>query len=133
MMLRGINTNKLYSQQKSCEYHYYQYTKLNCTNLFHKERLFNMKSCCGLQFHLQPALCSLAKEKERFTEGSILQNMYFFAIAYFSLELDNAQKSVGPTKASVRCITLGSHNNWKVLILLLGVSCSCRSILLLIS
>ena len=75
-----------------------------------------MKSCCGLQFHLQPALCSLAKEKERFTEGSILQNMYFFAIAYFSLELDNAQKSVGPTKASVRCITLGSHNNWKVLL-----------------
>ena len=45
-------TNKLYAQQKSCDYHYYQYkeyTRSNCTNLFHKKRLFNMKSCCGLQ------------------------------------------------------------------------------------
>jgi len=48
----------------------------------------------------------------------ILQHIYFFAIAYFSLESDNAQKSVGPTKDSVRCITLGSHNNWKVLLAL---------------
>ena len=31
--------------------HYYQYTRPNRTNLFHKERLFNMKSCCGLKIH----------------------------------------------------------------------------------
>ena len=43
------DTNKLYARQKSCDYHYYQYTRPNRTNLFHKERLFNMKSCCGLQ------------------------------------------------------------------------------------
>ena len=71
MMLRGIDTNKLYSRQKSCDYHYYQYTRLNYTNLFHRERLFNMKSRCRLQFHLQPQLGHLAKEKKRFTEGSL--------------------------------------------------------------
>ena len=42
--------------------------------------------------------------------------IFFFAIAYFSLELENAQKSVGPTKDSVRCITQGLHNNWKVVL-----------------
>ena len=30
-------------------YHYYQYTRPNLTNLFPKERLFNLKSCCQLQ------------------------------------------------------------------------------------
>ena len=28
---------------------YYQYTRPNLTNLFPKERLFNLKSCCQLQ------------------------------------------------------------------------------------
>ena len=36
----------------------------------------------------------------------ILQYIYFFAIAYFYLELDKAQKRVGPTKDSVKFITL---------------------------
>ena len=63
-------TNKLYALQRSCDYHYYQYTRPNRTNLFHKERLFNMKSCCCCKFHLQPALCRLARQKERFREGS---------------------------------------------------------------
>ena len=43
------HTNKLYARQKSCDYQYYKYTRPNRTNLFHKERLFNMKSCCRLQ------------------------------------------------------------------------------------
>ena len=42
--------------------------------------------------------------------------IYFLAIAYFSLELENVQNSVGLTNDSVRCITLGSHNNWKVVL-----------------
>ena len=71
MMLQGIDTNKLYSRQKSCDYHYYQYTRSNRTNLFHEERLFIMKSRCRLQFYLKPALYHLAKEKERFREGSL--------------------------------------------------------------
>ena len=37
------------ARHKSCDYHYYKYTRPNRTNLFHKERLFHMKSCCGLQ------------------------------------------------------------------------------------
>ena len=43
------DTNKLYALQESCDYHYYQHTRPNRTNLFRKERLFNMKSCCRLQ------------------------------------------------------------------------------------
>ena len=43
------DTNKLYARQKSCDYHYYQYIRPNRTNLFHKGRMFIMKSCCGLQ------------------------------------------------------------------------------------
>ena len=39
----------VYARQRSRDYHYYQYTRPNRTNVFHKERLFNMKSCCGLQ------------------------------------------------------------------------------------
>ena len=42
------NTNKLYARQTSCDYHYHHYTWSNRTNIFHEERLFNMKSCCGL-------------------------------------------------------------------------------------
>ena len=37
---------------------------------FFKERLFDMKSCCGLQIP-EPALCRLVREKERFREGSL--------------------------------------------------------------
>ena len=33
------DTNKLYALQKSCNYHYYQYTRPNRTSLSHKERL----------------------------------------------------------------------------------------------
>ena len=65
------DTNKLYARQKPCGYHYYQYIRPNRTNLFHKERMFNMKSCCGLQIPFTPALCHLACEKERFREGSL--------------------------------------------------------------
>ena len=32
-------TNKLYAQQKSCDYHYHQYTRPNRTNLFHKVKI----------------------------------------------------------------------------------------------
>ena len=83
-MLQGIDTNKLYSQQNSCDYHYYQYTRSNCTNLFHKERLFNIKSCCGLQFHLQPALCCLARER------SILERAVCHLAAYSDNNVDSA-------------------------------------------
>ena len=65
-------TNKLYARQKLCDYHYYQYIRSNRTNLFHKGRMFNMKSSCGLQIPFTPALCRLAREKERFREGSLL-------------------------------------------------------------
>ena len=41
--------HKLYTRQKSCDYRYYQHTRPNRTNIFHKERLFNTKSCCRLQ------------------------------------------------------------------------------------
>ena len=76
----GVNdatrdTNKLYARQKLCDYHYYQYIRSNRTNLFHKGRMFNMKSSCGLQIPFTPALCRLAREKERFREDS-----YFFVI-----------------------------------------------------
>ena len=33
------DTNKLYAQQKSRDYHYYQYTRPSLTNLLHWERL----------------------------------------------------------------------------------------------
>ena len=42
-------TNKLYARQRSCDYHYYKYTRPNRTNVFHKEKLFDKKSCCGFQ------------------------------------------------------------------------------------
>ena len=37
MMLRGTQ-NKLYDRQKSCDYHYYQYTRPNRTNSFNKKK-----------------------------------------------------------------------------------------------
>ena len=43
------DTNILYARQKLCDYHYYQYIRPSRTNLFHMGRMFNMKSCCGLQ------------------------------------------------------------------------------------
>ena len=43
------DTYKLYALQESRDHHLYQHTRPNCTNLFRKERLFNMKSCCRLQ------------------------------------------------------------------------------------
>ena len=33
------DTNILYFQQKTCDYHYYQYIRPTETNLFHEERL----------------------------------------------------------------------------------------------
>ena len=35
------DTNKLYDRQKSCDYHYYQYTRPNRTNSFNKKKMFN--------------------------------------------------------------------------------------------
>ena len=34
-------TNKLYARQKSFDYHYYQHTRPNRTNSFHKKKSFN--------------------------------------------------------------------------------------------
>ena len=65
------DTNKLYARQKLCDYHYYQYIRPTRTNLFHKGRMFNMKSSCGLQIPFTPALCRLARKKECFREGSL--------------------------------------------------------------
>ena len=62
------DTNKLYVRQKSCDYHYYQYTRPNRTNSFHRERLFNMKSCCGLQI---PFTARTLPFGPRFREGSL--------------------------------------------------------------
>ena len=35
------DTNKLYARQKSCDYHYYQYTRPNRTNSCNKKKMFN--------------------------------------------------------------------------------------------
>jgi len=35
------DTNKLYTRQKSCDYHYYQYTRPNRTNSFNNKKMFN--------------------------------------------------------------------------------------------
>ena len=70
MMVQGTQIN--YMHDKSCVYHYYQYTKPNRTNLFHKERLSTWNHVAGCKFHLQPARCRLACEKEHiFREGSL--------------------------------------------------------------
>ena len=46
---------------------YYQYTRPNRKNLFHKERLFNMKKSYGPQIpSVQPALRRLVRDNERF-------------------------------------------------------------------
>ena len=60
------DTNKLSARQKSCDYHYYQYTRPNRTNLFHAERLFNMKSCCGLQIPFTARTLSFGPRKGAF-------------------------------------------------------------------
>ena len=65
------DTNKLLARQKSCDYHYYQYTSPIRTNLFHKERLFNMKSCCGLQIPFTAHTLPFGPRKERFREASL--------------------------------------------------------------
>ena len=57
--------NKLHARQKSCDYHYYQYTRPNLINLFQKER----NHVAGCKFLLHPPLCSFARE--RFIEGSL--------------------------------------------------------------
>ena len=45
----GTEINYMPDKSQSYDYHYYQYRRPNRTSLFHKDRLFNMKSCCGLQ------------------------------------------------------------------------------------
>ena len=66
-------TNKLYARQKSCDdYYYYQYTRPNRTNLFHKERLFNMKSCCGLQIPFTARTLPFAPRKGAFWRGQFV-------------------------------------------------------------
>jgi len=60
------DTNKLYARQTSCDCHYYQYTWPNRTNLFHEERLFNMKSCCGLQIPFTARTLSFGPRKGAF-------------------------------------------------------------------
>ena len=35
------DTNKLYAGHKSCDNHYYQYTRPNHTNSFNKKKMFN--------------------------------------------------------------------------------------------
>ena len=61
----------VYAQQRSCDYHYYQYTRPNRANVFHKERLFNMKSCCGLQIPFTDCTLPFGPQKMRFREGSL--------------------------------------------------------------
>ena len=66
MMLPWTQIYYVYVQQKTCDYHYYQYIRSTETNLFHEERLFNRNHLAGCKFHLQPALCHLACEKGAF-------------------------------------------------------------------
>ena len=56
----------VYARQRSRDYHYYQYTRPNRTNVFHKERLFNMKSCCGLQIPFTDYTLPLGPRKGAF-------------------------------------------------------------------
>ena len=71
MLPRG--TQIKYMRRKSCDYHYHQYTRPNRTNLFHKGKLFNMKSCGGLQipFTVRTMPFGPRKVGERFREGSL--------------------------------------------------------------
>ena len=62
---------------------------------------------------LERAVCHLAACSDNNVDSAIF---FFCHCLYFSLELGNAQKNMGPTKDSVRCITLRLHNNWKVLL-----------------
>ena len=59
------DTNILYVRSKTCDYHYYQCITPTETNLFHEERLFNMKSKGAKkerfredQFVIWPRICS---------------------------------------------------------------------------
>ena len=65
------DTNKLYARQKSCDYHYYQYKWPHRTNYFMRTDCLTWNHVAGCKFHLQPALCHLAREKERFRKGSL--------------------------------------------------------------
>ena len=67
------DTNKLYARQKSCDYHYYQYIRPNRTNLFHKRRMFYMKSgsISSPHFAVWPAKRSVL---ESVTEGFSISN-----------------------------------------------------------
>ena len=56
----------VYARQRSCDYHYYQYTRPNRANVFHKERLFNMKSCCGLQIPFTDCTLPFGQQKGAF-------------------------------------------------------------------
>ena len=57
----------------SCDHHHYQYTRSNRTNLFHKERLLNMKSsCCGLQIPFTAQTLSFGPRKRAFQRGQFV-------------------------------------------------------------
>ena len=62
----ATRNTKLYALQKSCGSHYYQYTKPNRRHLFHKDRLFNMKSCCGLQIPFTTRTLPFGRRKGAF-------------------------------------------------------------------
>ena len=62
------DTNKQDDLQRSCDYHYYQYSRPNRTNLFHKKIFFKHEIILRTaNFILQPALC-------RGTDENIVQN-----------------------------------------------------------
>ena len=59
--VRETEINYMPDKSWSYDYPYYQYIRPKRTNLFHKDRLFNMKSCCGLQIPFREGSLSFGR------------------------------------------------------------------------
>ena len=71
-----------------------QYTRPNRTNLFQKERFFNIKSCCGLQIPFTAHTSRrLAREKQRFREGSLSFGCVRVVIIINSFKVEQAKRA----------------------------------------
>ena len=88
----ATRNTKLYALQKSCDSHYYQYAKPNRRHLFHKERLFNMKSCCGLQIPFTTRTLPFGRRKGAFQRGQFVIWSRAVIIIYV---IDQASGEVG--------------------------------------
>ena len=103
MMLPWTQIYYVYVQQKTCYYHYYQYIRSTETNLFHEERLFNMKSSCGLQIRFTARTLPFGLRKRSVLETTSLSFGRVYVVIIIAIHFIFIQGKKGSLKISSFC------------------------------